>query len=81
LQKIPFSNPTFFDCFENWHNESFKQKTDNYILVGPKSLPKKKTAGSPTFPFSIILSLMTQRVFIVETCAWVRCKGNLLSEI
>jgi hypothetical protein len=31
--------------------------------------------------FSIILSLITERVFIAESCAWVRCKGNLLSKI
>jgi hypothetical protein len=24
-----------------WHSESFKQKTDNYILVKPKNLPQK----------------------------------------
>jgi hypothetical protein len=41
----------------------------------------QKPTGLPTFQFSIILSLITQRVFIAKTCAWVRWKGYLLSKI
>jgi hypothetical protein len=41
--------------------------------------PAKKLQGYQIFDFP--LSLITERVFIAETCAWVRWKGNLLSQI
>jgi hypothetical protein len=65
-------SPTFFDSSENWHSESFQQKIDNYNLVKPKSIPQKNyrvTNFSFFHHFSIILSLITQRVFIAKTCA------------
>jgi hypothetical protein len=79
-----FSNPTFFDFFENWHNESFKQNKEAHFLFRPKSLPQKnyRVTNFPIFhDFSIILSLITQRVFIAETCVWVRWKEILLSKL
>jgi hypothetical protein len=81
---VAIFSPTFFDSSENWHNESFWQKTGSYILAKPKSLPQKnyRVANFSIFhDFSIILSLITQRVFIAKTFAWVRWKGNLLSKI
>jgi hypothetical protein len=38
VQKRPFSNPTFFDLSQNWHNKSFWQKTDVRLLIMPKNL-------------------------------------------
>jgi hypothetical protein len=35
-KKGHFSSPTFFDFFENWHNQSFWQKTDIYFLASHK---------------------------------------------
>jgi hypothetical protein len=81
---VALFSPTFFDSSKTWHNESFLQKTDNYILVKPKSLPQKnyRVANFSIFhDFSIILSLITQSVFVAKTCAWVRWKGYLLSKI
>jgi hypothetical protein len=71
LQKRPFSSPTFFDFFENWHNESFKLKTDIHFLFKPKSLQQKnyRVTNSIFHDFSIILSLITQRVISPETGA------------
>jgi hypothetical protein len=69
---------TFFDFFENWHNESFWQKTEVHLLFRPKNLPQKNyraTNFSIFHDFSIILSLIIQRVFIAETCGWVLWKG------
>jgi hypothetical protein len=71
-------SPTFFDFAENWHNESFEQKTsqktDIDFLFRPKCFPQKNyrvTNFSIFHDFSIILSLITQRVLIAETCACV----------
>jgi hypothetical protein len=59
-------------------------KKNNYNLVKPKSIPQKNyrvTNFSFFHDFSIILSLITQRVFIAKTCAWVLWKGYTLSKI
>jgi hypothetical protein len=79
LQKRPFSNPTFFDLSEIWHKERFYQKTEVRLLFRQKSY--RVTNFSIFHDFSIILSLITQRVFIAKTCAWVRWKGYILSKI
>jgi hypothetical protein len=50
----------------------------------PKSLPQKnyRVAKFSIFHnFSIIISLITQRIFIAKTFAWERWKGYLLSKI
>jgi hypothetical protein len=71
LQKRHFSSQTFSDFFENWHNESFWQKTDIFILFKPQK-NYRVTNFSIFHDFSIIFSLITQRVFSAETCAWGR---------
>jgi hypothetical protein len=45
---MSFSNPTFFDFFENWHNESFKQKKKRRIFYSGKSFPQKNLRNSRT---------------------------------
>jgi hypothetical protein len=51
-------------------------------MVATQKASHKKTTGLPTFSFSTIspsyFFLITQRIFIAETCARVRWKGNLL---
>jgi hypothetical protein len=63
----------------------FSKKQTSIFYPGQKA-SHKKTRGLPTFRFSSIspsesISLITQRVFIAETCAWVRWKGISLSKI
>jgi hypothetical protein len=52
LQKWPFSSPTFFDFFENWHNESFKQKAIFYL--GHKASHKKNYRVTNFSWFSLV---------------------------
>jgi hypothetical protein len=59
-------------------------KIEVRLLFRPKSLPQKNyrvTNFSIFHDFSVILSLITQPVFIAKTCAWVRWKGILLRKI
>jgi hypothetical protein len=61
----------------------FSKKQTCIFYLGQKAF-HKKTTGLPTLrisDFSIILSLITQRIFIAETCAWVRWKEILLSKV
>jgi hypothetical protein len=54
----------------------FSKKQTTIFYLGQKA-SHKKTTGLPTFRFSTI----SQRVFIAETCAWMRWKGILLKKI
>jgi hypothetical protein len=59
-------------------------KKQTYLLYILKSLLQKKPQGYQLFDFPrffIILSLITQRVFIAETSAWVFWQGILFSII
>jgi hypothetical protein len=78
----PFSNPTFFDLSENWHSKSFEQKIEVHLLFRPKNLPQKNyrvTNFSILHDFSIILSLITQRVADSTSCFYCRnlCLGAM----
>jgi hypothetical protein len=62
----------------------FSKNQTSIFYSGQKASHKKNyrvTNFSIFHDFSIILSLITQRVFIPKTCAWVRWNGILLSKI
>jgi hypothetical protein len=62
----------------------FSKKQTSIFYSGQKASHKKNyrvTNFSIFHDFSIILSLITQRVFIAETCVRVRWKGISLKKI
>jgi hypothetical protein len=62
----------------------FSKKHRSIFYLGQKASHKKITGLTTFLIFHdcfIIVSLLTQRIFIAETCAWMRWKGILLSKI
>jgi hypothetical protein len=84
VSKRAFPNPKCFDLFEVWHSGDFpKKKTQIFFILATKS-STKKLQGYQLFGFQefcILLYLITQRVFIVKTSAWVRWKRIFLRKI
>jgi hypothetical protein len=71
---------TIFDFSENWHNW---QKPNIYFLFRQKRLTQKNyrvTNFSIFHDFFIILSLITQRVFIAKICAWYLLKRYFIEQ-